>query len=209
MKKYDVYIFDFDGTTFDSRGSMQSIFSYAFMEVGYRAVTKEEAEHFMHQSLPETLEEMKIPHSKLKRFVDAVEEAIDKEETIKQNAPFPETVDVISYLEKEGKGLAIVSGNTVTHISKVLKFHRFPISFKTIIGSDVCRNHHKPEPEPLLMAMACFPYVERSKIVYIGDSLQDMVCASNAGIDGIFIDRNNEFPEYKGITIHSLFELIS
>lgn len=208
MKRYASYIFDFDGTTFDSRGSMQSVFSHAFKAIGYGPVTYEQAVHFMHQSLPETLEECGVPKERLQAFVDAIEEAIDREETIAQNAPFPETFEVFASLQKEGKPLMIVSGNTVEHISRVLKHHEVPVPFKSIVGSDVCREHHKPEPEPLLLAMSALPNLSKSDFVYIGDSLQDMECANRAGIDGIFIDRNEEFPEYRGTTIKSLKDLL-
>ena len=48
MKSYDLYLFDFDGTLFDSRESMFPIFARGFGIAG-RSVTKEEADEWISQ----------------------------------------------------------------------------------------------------------------------------------------------------------------
>ena len=47
MKSYDVYLFDFDGTLFDTLDSLVGVYKTALRSVGYDC-TKEDAAKYMH-----------------------------------------------------------------------------------------------------------------------------------------------------------------
>ncbi|MFD2673072.1 HAD family hydrolase [Marinicrinis sediminis] len=51
--------------------------------------------------------------------------------------------------------------------------------------------------------------VSAAHTMMIGDSVYyDVVAATNAGIEGILIDRNNRFEDYKGVEINSFLDLL-
>ena len=54
MKNYDIYLFDFDGTTFDTKESLVPVFKSAFAAIGMDC-TPEQAHHYMHQNVLQTL----------------------------------------------------------------------------------------------------------------------------------------------------------
>ena len=55
MKNYDIYLFDFDGTTFDTKESLVPVFKSAFAAIGMDC-TPEQAHHYMHQNVLQTLQ---------------------------------------------------------------------------------------------------------------------------------------------------------
>ena len=90
-------------------------------------------------------------------------------------------VPLLDFLKKKGCGLGIITSKTMPQYTS--SFLPFQISeyFQTVItANDTVR--HKPDPEPMLA------YMERTgvcprQILYIGDSIYDMQCAAQAGVD--------------------------
>lgn len=190
---HDVYLFDFDGTLADSKESLVPVYKAGFNLIGMD-VTPEQCAHFMHHNLLETMQEMKVKPENYERFVTRIVEALDYEESIKLIRPFPEVEKILQNLHKERKTLAVVSGNGSGHIQLVLKQFGWDHYFQTIIGSDMYK-HGKPSPEPLLMALEHLGIEDKSKVIYIGDSLQDKAAAEAAGLSCQLVDRNHEYPE--------------
>lgn len=90
-------------------------------------------------------------------------------------------VPLLDFLKKKGCSLGIITSKTMPQYT--CSFLPFQISgyFQTVITADDTVRH-KPDPEPMLA------YMERTgasprQILYIGDSIYDMQCASQAGVD--------------------------
>lgn len=90
-------------------------------------------------------------------------------------------VPLLDFLKKKGCSLGIITSKTMPQYT--CSFLPFQISgyFQTVITADDTVRH-KPDPEPMLA------YMERTgasprQILYIGDSIYDMQCASRAGVD--------------------------
>lgn len=207
MKNYGLYIFDFDGTMFDTRDSMPLIFKKSLKAID-RDISDELAKDLMHYSLVDSFKVLGIvePNEQMKVYL-AVLEALDSPDVLALTHPFPETETVIDSLLDEGKKIAIVSSNTADHIRLALKAHNLERFGDVVVGSEVGKKT-KPNPDPLWECLKLCGWTDRSTAVYIGDSLQDMVCAKSAGIDGILIERNGEYPDYKEEKIDTLLELL-
>ena len=67
----------------------------------------------------------------------------------------------------------------------------------------------KPHPDPILKALEMIKYDgDLSKVAYIGDAMNDALCANAAGVDAILLDRIDEYDDSdKYLRIHSLMEL--
>ena len=205
MKDYDVYIFDFDGTLVDSEASLFPVFKAGFAAIG-RTCTPEEASEYMHISLTETMDLVGIVGDDRQVFMDAIIEAIDAPESISMITFFPDVLETIQRLIAQGKRIAIGSNNVVKHMNLVLNGLQGREYFETIVGSD--RVEH-PKPAPDIIYQACLdlgvPCNER--VVYVGDSLQDVATGEASPGDGILVDRGNVHPEFSGTKISSLTEL--
>lgn len=207
MKNYGLYIFDFDGTMFDTRDSMPLIFKKSLAAIN-REISDDLAKDLMHHSLVDSFKALNIadPEEQMKVYL-AVIEALDSPDVLALTHPFPETEMVLDSLLTEGKKIAIVSSNTADHIRLSLKTHNMSRWGKVVVGSEIGKKT-KPNPDPLWECLELCDWKDKDSAVYIGDSLQDMVCAKSAGIDGILVERNGEYPDYRGEKIDTLLELL-
>lgn len=207
MKEYKAYIFDFDGTLFDTEKSLVRVFQAAFRAVGLDCDEKE-SEISMHRSVQETLKVHGIVNEdEVKKFMDAITIAIDEKETLDQIESFKDTLFVVEKLKNEGKMIGIMTNNTYVHVKKVLKMYNLNRLIVVVIGNSKKRQP-KPHPQMLFMAMDRLNIKDKDCVVYIGDSLQDVETAKNGGVDGILVDRKNVYHDFDGLKISSLMELL-
>ncbi len=206
MKEYDIYLFDFDGTLFDSLESLYPTFRRAFDPLGIE-VTDEQIEGFTHQSLLDTAIQMGVKDSEYQQFAIDIMDALDDVELMKLIKPYPETLEVLATLRKRGKRLAIVSNNATDHIATVLKVLGIPNVFDTIVGSDrVVRA--KPYPDLLFTAFDDMGVKDASRACYVGDSLQDGDTAVAGGIGSIIVDRCHGYTKVPGDKVKDLMDIL-
>lgn len=207
MKNYELYIFDFDGTLFDTRDSMAVIFQKGLAAIG-RNIDEEMGKDLMHYSLPDSFKILGINDKEEQwKVYMAILEALDSPEVLALSRPFPEVQTVLDSLLEEGKKIAIASSNSAEHIALALKMQKMEKYGQIIVGSTEDRRP-KPYPDLLLDCLKASQWENKDTAVYIGDSLQDMACAKSAGIDGILVERHGEYPDYDGVKIDTLLELL-
>lgn len=206
MKQYKVYLLDFDGTIADSLESIVEPYVEGFKRVGV-TLQKEDVEDAIHHSVGQTLEKHHVSNpDEIRKFLETFFYYFETDENIKKVKIFAE---VPSFLEKgKGKGIifGVVSGNAVSHIKHVLTLFGLDKYFSFYVGGEANRKP-KPYPDPLYAAFEYVKDVSKKDIVYVGDSLQDIECAKNAGIDGILVERKGEYPKIDAIKIRTLDEL--
>ena len=205
IKSFDAYLFDFDGTLFDTRESLLPVWKYGFEKVGICGVSEELCEEFMHFPLSYAAEKMGVKD--VSAFFDAICEALNFPENIALMKLFPDTIAVVSTLSNRGKPLGIVSSNTSSHIQKALASKGVESYFSVLSCSDQY-SMPKPNAEPCLFALRKMNLIPSKSICYVGDSLQDVACGEAAGLTGILLDRNAQHPDFNGKRIASLYELV-
>jgi len=207
MKDYQAYLFDFDGTLFDTYESLTYVYHYAFEKIGYDC-TREQVAVFMHMSLQETMNRLKIMDPRKRQTVLAgVQESIDFPENIDRVEIYPDVIPTIKALHERGKMTAVVSGNNEIHIGLVLKRFHLTEDFAFVVGYSPFRQP-KPSGDPIFEARKLFPSFLPGQLVYIGDSLQDPLTAKNGGTAGILLERNHEYPAYRETKISTLAALL-
>lgn len=205
MKKFDAYLFDFDGTLFDSKESLLPVWRYAFKKAGIVGVSEEQCEEFSHHPLKYAADQTGVKD--FDSFYHAITEGLELEETIKATKMFPDTVSIIATLFSRGLPLGIVSSNVSTHIERVLEDKGVAKYFSVLSCSDLY-SAPKPNPEPCFYGLERMGLAPSKSICLVGDSLQDVECAKNAGITGILLDRNGKYHDFDGLKIASLYELV-
>ena len=209
MKKYKVYLFDFDGTLFDTSLALKMVFKESFKAVGI-TISDEQIPWLSRVPLPESYKELGGPRELYKTtFIDKIEETVNGEESISLTRGFSETMEFFNYVKKSNISIGIVTSNNSNHVKDILThFDIDPSLLKVIIGN-VEAPTPKPDPEPINVALNKLNIKDNlHEVVYVGDSKNDCLSAINAGIDYCFLDRDGR-GHYKEKSIKNLMELFS
>ncbi len=106
---------------------------------------------------------------------------------------YPNALETINYLKDQGLKVGVVTSK-INHVA---------LSHMKLVGIDEAVDHligyddvekHKPNPEPLLKALAYFD-VSADDAVYVGDHENDMRAAKAAGIAACAVTYSNRLNE--------------
>jgi pyrophosphatase PpaX len=93
---------------------------------------------------------------------------------------YDEVVETVDWLRAAGHPCAIVTSKTDWLARKGLEHVGLAHHFDVIVGCDSCAKH-KPEPEPVLLALERLGYAP-DEAVFVGDSVHDMLAGNAAGV---------------------------
>jgi len=211
MKKYKVYLFDFDNTLFDTLESSEYVFVEAFRKIGV-SFNREDILFYTRFPLQNTYRRLvkDCTDEEMQPFFDSIHEIVESEEANRTIRMFDDTFNTVLDLKMAEATLGIVTSNSEPHVKQVLK--RFDLDwniFDIIVGHQTCRDG-KPCPNSLIAAIKQIKEkVSPNEIVYVGDAINDVLAAKNAGIDGILLDRRKEYKDQPYTLINSLSELLN
>ena len=209
MRTFNIYLIDFDGTLINSYDGLYLFYNDVFNPFG-AVVSKEEAYYFSKISLEAAFDiKIKDP-SKYIDFKKKCYEVIDTKVLLKYNKPFPDALKLIEFLKRNKLISGVVTGNAEKQVQLVFNNLGLDNFYDVLISGDRI-NKQKPDPEGIFKALTALKYQgELKDVAYIGDSYNDFLAASKAGVTPILIDRFNEFPPSdKYIRITTLEKLIN
>lgn len=174
---YKHIVFDVDGTLLDTADCiLRSLQDAIMITDGYRYTTEELSFALGNTSLI-VLSRLNAtdPDATLKLWIENEKKYSDMIQ------PFNGIPKLLDRLSHTGYTLGIVTSRTREEFDLVFNPLDIHTYFSTIICSDDTEEH-KPSPKPL------HKYMQKTKtapneILYVGDTLHDMECAHNAGID--------------------------
>ena len=192
MKQYKLYLFDFDGTLFDSFGALDYVFDSAFSAVGVQ-IDHDRVDVYSRRPLEETYAELNAPLDKLNIFIAEIIRALDDKRSIKATKTFHDTLDFLKYCKNHSIKIGIVTSNSVLHVKNILNYFNIPEdTFCVYVGSDMEKST-KPSPKPILKALEILNYQDSlDDVIYVGDAENDCLAGKNANIDYILINRSNK-----------------
>lgn len=175
--KYNVVVFDVDGTLIDTEEaillSLQHMLLrmtghlYPFEELYFAlGITGEEA--LCRLEIAEQEKAMSMWLAYLGRY-----EYLQK--------PFEGIADITKWLKDSGVRLGIVTSRTRAEFQKSVAVYDFLKYFDVIICADDTKKH-KPDAQPMLALLEQMG-TEPENVLFIGDSQYDMQCAKGAGVD--------------------------
>ena len=205
MKKYKLYLLDFDGTAFDTVDSLVDVFNMGFERIG-RTCSIEDVKVYMHHSIEEVVGIAKIKPEEISPFVDGIMDGLRCDLSLEKIKPYYDLIKFIEIAAKLHSFIGIVSNNSDDHIARVFALNDISTKdFKCIIGHSEKRRT-KPYPDMLEYAVE-ISKLDKKDICYIGDSLQDAEAASEANIDGYLLDRDDIYSNSKFTRIKSLLDM--
>lgn len=208
MQKFQLYLFDFDGTLFDTLPSSKYVFRKAYENIGFQ-FSENDVLGFTREPIPDSYARLGAPKEKFDSFMEDIEKYVNSQESVNLTGIYDDTYDTIIDLRMDEADLGIVTSNNVPHVRDILKkFDMQKDFFAVLVGNREAPNP-KPSPEPILKALEMIGYKgDKKDVCYVGDSLNDCISAVNAGIVPILLDRDGEYKDVPYQTIKSLKELL-
>lgn len=191
MKKYDLYLFDFDGTLFDTLDSLIEIYKLGFLKYGIE-IKEDEYETFLGESLISAFSRKGVKQEDVPEAIKYFNEMANTIEVCSKTKLYPETLKLFELLNNKKINYGIVTGSSSVRVNMVLDYFKIDKSnIKVIVGSNMYKKP-KPDKEPLEMALKMINYTnKKDKVLYIGDTLQDKLCADAANVECVLLNRRN------------------
>lgn len=179
-QKFDTILFDLDGTLVNTYELIIRSFLHTFEKYAPNRFTREDCIPFIGPTLKESFDSV-LP--------EKADEMIDyyREFNIKFHDDWVEEFEgvheTVKKLYENGYKLAVVTTKQKETAYQGLKATNLHTYFSVIIGSDEVEKH-KPDPEPLYMALERLDSHPDQSIM-VGDSYHDILGAKNAGVTSV------------------------
>ncbi len=180
--KYKGLVFDFDYTLGDSTEGIVISVNYALERLGYAAAEREAVRKTIGLHLEETYrvltqderEEQATEFSRL--FVEKADQVMTEFTQLFQGVP-----EQLEKWKQQDYKIGIVTTKYHYRIDEILKKYQAGHLVDLIIGGDDVKCP-KPDPEGVLQVLGAW-HMDKTEILYVGDSLVDAKTAKNAGVD--------------------------
>ena len=208
-RRYDLIVFDWDGTLFDSTALIVRAIQAACRDLGAPVPSDEAAAHVIGLGLQDALQHA-VPdlpvdlYPELGRRYRQHYFASHDQVTLFAGVP-----ELLAGLRERNHWLAVATGKSRHGLNEALRISGLAGSFDATRTADETRS--KPHPQMLQELMREFG-VDPERTLMIGDTTHDLQLAANAGTDAVAVAYGAHPPEQLGdlrpLTIaHSVLEL--
>lgn len=209
MKRYELIVFDWDGTLMDSAAAIVRSILAACRDLGLPEPPEERARHVIGLGLADALHHA-VPELPAEHYPLMVERyrhhylSRDHELVL-----FDGVEDLLGELAAAGHVLAVATGKSRVGLDRALMHSGLGIHFQASRCADECFS--KPHPQMLEELMAEFGVVPERTLM-IGDTSHDIQMAANAGVDALAVTYGAHSHDYLAeqeplVCLHSVSEL--
>ena len=207
-------LFDLDGTLIKSTGIILESFKMSFDKYFPDVkLSEEKLTSFLGTTLWQTFGEYTKDDDMITEIIGYyrhVSEAMLEKDLV----AYPNAHETIQFLKDHGCQVGVVTSKLNHVASHHLAITKLLPLIDGLIGYDDVKTH-KPDPEPLLKALALFD-VEANEAIYIGDHENDIKAAKKAGMLSCAVTYSyrlkqmlNEFPDYVIDDISHIKDLVA
>ena len=184
MSRYELVVFDWDGTLMDSAGAIAQALQLAAQDLGLEPPTDAAARHIIGLGLGDALRHA-LPNLPESRYA-LLSERYRHHYLSRDNelVLFDGVVELLDELAACSLPLAIATGKSRAGLSRALELTGIGPRFLGSRCADECRS--KPHPQMLEELMGEFG-VMPERVVMIGDTCHDLNMARNARVDGVAV----------------------
>ncbi|AXS79800.1 HAD family hydrolase [Dechloromonas sp. HYN0024] len=207
--KYELVVFDWDGTLLDSAGAIVHAIQASARDLGLAVPDDARARHVIGLGLADALRHA-VPDLPADGTAAMVERyrfhylSGDHGLTLFKGVP-----EMLQRLQAAGHILTVATGKSRLGLERAFDHSGLRPLFQASRCADEC--HSKPHPQMLEELMAEFGIAAESTIM-IGDTSHDLLMASNAGVDSLAVTYgahpHNHLLEHKPVAcLHTVQEL--
>jgi phosphoglycolate phosphatase len=197
-KKFDLIVFDWDGTLMDSTGTIVKCIQAAAKDLGLPIPDNKSASHVIGLGLQEAMEVV-LPGLDTKYYQRIVERYryhyLTKDQGLSLFDGVPE---MLADLSQQGYFLAVATGKTRVGLNRALHSANLLSAFDATRCAD--ETFSKPHPA-MLQELTRELGQDMQRTVMIGDTTHDLQMAANAGAAGIAVQYGaHPAPELAALT---------
>ena len=178
-KRFELIVFDWDGTLMDSTGAIVASIQAAATDLGIEPPSDERAHHIIGLGLIDALRHA-LPDLPAERYQDVAlryrQHYMSRDHEL---LLFDGAEALIDELATAGHMLAVATGKTRKGLDRAFEVSGLGTLFQASRCADEC--HSKPHPQMLEELMDEFG-VEPGATLMIGDTTHDLLMARNAGV---------------------------
>lgn len=180
-KKYELVLFDLDGTLLDTSPGIFNSVRFAEKQLGLMPVPDSRLREFVGPP-PKTMYAQIYGLKEERAFLAAQKHReYSRTKAIYEAAVYPEIVQLLSELKSRGYKLGVTTLKSQEIAETILKYYELSNYFDVIIGMDARETLTKCRT----IQLAISETASRGNVVLIGDSQYDYVGAQEAGVDFI------------------------
>ena len=181
-RRFDLVVFDWDGTLADSTTVIAESLQRACRDIGCAVPADADARYVIGLGLADALRHV-APDLHADRYPDLSARYRDHFLTREPQIPlFDGARELVDVLRERGHRLAVATGKTRKGLDRALAFHRMHDRFDATRCADEGRS--KPHPEMLLHLIERLG-VTPQRTVMVGDTTHDIEMAARAGVAAV------------------------
>ena len=184
MSRYDLVVFDWDGTLMDSTALIARSLQAACRDVGCAIPTREEALFVIGLNIADTFQRV-VPDLDEEGRVRLADRYRHHFLAGEHEAPlFGGVREMLTDLHARGRRLAVATGKARRGLDRVLDSTGLRAWFEATRCAD--EGFAKPHPGMLLMLLD-MTGVDPARALMVGDTTHDLELAANAGVDAVAV----------------------
>ena len=184
MSRYELIVFDWDGTLMDSAGAIVASLQAACRDLGIAEPSDARARHIIGLGLRDALASAlpDLPEEQYRALAERYRyHFLAGDSELEMFAGIPE---LVSGLSRAGRLLAVATGKTRKGLQRALDSSGLQALFHATRCADEC--HSKPHPQMLYELMDELGVAPQLTLM-IGDTTHDLLMARNAGVDALAV----------------------
>ena len=187
--RYQNVFFDLDGTLLESLEDIKNAFNLTLEEMGIDVrFTYNDAKPFIgngfYVAIERAIKNLNLDGIGRQTFTKLAFKYYEQEQG-KTTRPYPNEVEVLNELKKEGINIYVVTNKPEYLAFQIVEKTYGKNFFKDIIGQ---KNGRKTKPDPDGLFELIDKYnLDKSTCLYVGDSEVDITTSKNAGIDCLLV----------------------
>lgn len=184
MKKYQVILFDLDGTLSDPKVGITKSVQYALMKMGLDMPDLDELEGFIGPPLQESFANDYHFDKKQTQAALVFYRERFKEKGMFENELYPEIPLLLQELSKQGLTLVVATSKPTVFAVEILRHFKLEQYFDLIVGSNL-DGTRTAKSEIIQFILEEYPSHQHEDFIMIGDRKHDIIGANNTEIDSI------------------------
>ena len=182
MARYELIVFDWDGTLMDSAAAIVAAIMAACRDLGIEPPSEERARHIIGLGLQDAIRSA-LPNLHARDYGRLAERY--RHHYLSRDAElslFPGARELLADLHVGGRRLAVATGKSRQGLQRALAHSGLGELFHATRCADECFS--KPHPAMLLEIMEALE-VDRGAVLMVGDTTHDLQMAGNAGVPAL------------------------